>query len=132
MRLRFSLRLLFVAFTLLAVVPYLLVIRPTKMGERLVAAGERGDYEAVDALLHGDDWRTMSVGEITRRSEGEIDRVFVEMFPRDWADWCTGRRRLLLRIARHRDANGSHVEWTEDTDIVARATGLRISPLTIY
>jgi len=126
MRLRFSLRLVFVVVTLSAIANYCFVTRPTELAKRFVAAAERGDFETFNNLLRESDWQIHRSASMLTDRVGPIDRVYVEIFPREWSDWWSCRRRLILRTARHTDENGRHVEWSEDDEIVASVAGLKL------
>jgi hypothetical protein len=127
-RFRFSLRGVLVAATVCAVLLYLGVARPTMLANRLVAAANAQDMDAVDALVAEKDWREEDEGGLPRDRATRRDHIYADLFPRDWSDWLGCRRRIVLRIARHRDTNGQHVEWTQDIDFVSSATGIRVSP----
>jgi hypothetical protein len=122
MRLRFSLRLAFILLTVAAVALYWLVARPTILANQFVSAINSRDFEAAKKQLP-DFWLFNS--DIKHRG-ATIDRVYAEIFPREWSDIWTAQRRVILRLARHNDNHGQHVEWTEDTDIVARLRGLEM------
>ena len=117
MRLRFSLRLAFVVTTLLAAALYWFVARPTILAHRFAAAVNKRDYETAKPLLP-DFWL------FSAQPDNSIDLVFVEVLPREWSDIWNSQRRLILRLGRHQNAEGRHVEWTEDTDVVAHINGL--------
>jgi hypothetical protein len=121
MRLRFSLRLVFVAFTLVAVAIYWLVARPTILANRFVAAITERDYELAMSLLTN---KTLWVFDHGPGRTAVVDRIYTEVLPREPTDIWTCRRRIIFRVACHDDTEGRHVEWTEDTDIVARPIGL--------
>jgi hypothetical protein len=120
MRLRFSLRLLFVIITVFAVALYWCVVRPTIIANQFVAAVNNRDFKAARQMLP--DFWIFNI----RPDAPPLDLVYAEVFPREWTDLRISQRRLIVRIARHYDKRGQHVEWTEDTDIVARPQGLQI------
>jgi hypothetical protein len=128
MRARFSLRLILVAIGIFAVMLYVCVVRPTMLANRFVAAVNEQDMDAVDAFLGGKDWREESYTGLTRDRATRTDHIYADLIPRDLSDWLGCRRRIVLRIARHLDSNGQHVEWTEDIDLGSRATGITIWP----
>src|SRR5438309_11397074 len=121
MRLRFSLRLLFVLITMLAIALYWFVDRPTLLANRFVAAITARDYELAMSLLTN---KTLWVFDHGPQRTAVIDRIYTEVLPREWKDIWMCRRRIIFRVAYHDDTEARHVEWTEDTDIVARPTGL--------
>jgi hypothetical protein len=98
------------------------------LAQRLVAAVKSGDLFAVDKLLGSDAWREWTSHDILLWRATRTDGVYAELFPREASDWLRCRRRIVVRIARRRDVDGRHTEWTEDIDLVARATGISISP----
>jgi hypothetical protein len=121
-RLRFSLRWLFVAFTFLAVALYLSVIRPTLLAHKFVSAVSRQDFsEAKNLMVSSVRWSRI----VDQKNLPDPDHIFADLLPWDWRDVLHARRRIVLRIARHNDYRGAHVEWTEDSDVVATALGLR-------
>jgi hypothetical protein len=128
MRPRFSLRWLLIGFTIVSVAFYVAIIRPTAMAQRFVVAIERNDFDAAHSLLREDDRRISIAAGKLRDRVGPIDRMFIEIFPRNWQDLWACQRRLLLRTARHDDTNGRYVDWTEDTEIVAGIAGLQVIP----
>jgi hypothetical protein len=117
---RFSLRLVFFAFTLSAAVLYWCIARPTILANRFVAAVNNHDFASAKALLP-DFWLFNP-----RSGATPPDMVYAEVFPREWTDLQMFQRRIILRVGRHRDTHGQHVEWTEDTDMVARPQGLEV------
>ena len=74
------------------------------------------------------NWREVDESGLTRDRRDAHDHIYADLFPRDWSDWLGCRRRIVVRIARHSDTNGQHTEWTEDIDLVSRATGISIWP----
>ena len=121
MRLRFSLRLVFVSVTLVAVAIYWLVARPTILANRFVAAITERDYESAMSLLTN---KTLWVFDHGPGRTAVVDRIYTEVLPRESTDIWMCRRRIIFRVAYHDDTEDRHVEWTEDTDIVARPIGL--------
>ena len=121
MRLRFSLRLILVGITLAALALYWLFVRPTQLANRFVAAIKARDYETARSLLHEDFWA------FPPQTPLRVDFIYAEVRPREWNDIWHLQRRLILRVACHTDeSNGQHIEWTDDTDVVARILGLEI------
>jgi hypothetical protein len=127
MRIRFSLRVILVGTATLSILLYLFVVRPTSLANRFVAAVNAQDMDAVDAFL-ADSWRKDEYSVLTRDAATRTDHIYADLFPRDWSDWLGCRRRIVLRIARQSDSNGRHTEWSEDIDLVSRATGISIWP----
>lgn len=121
MRPRFSLRLVFVAATLVAIALYWFIVRPTATANRFTTAVSKHDYSTARSLLHDDFW----VFEPQPKSIAEsIDLVYAEVLPREWSDIWRCQRRIILRVGRHADGIRRHVEWTEDTDVVAHINSL--------
>ena len=116
MRLRFSIRLLLGIVTLSAIGLYVLFVRPTVVANRFVRLIQQGDYDAAYRLFWG------PTPQIFHDSDPNhsIDWVYAEVLPREWSDIWAFRRRVLLRLSFHDDMNGRHVEWRENSDIVAR------------
>jgi hypothetical protein len=121
MKLRFSLRLVFVVFTLSAATLYWCIARPTILANRFVAAITAHDYELAMSLLTG---KTLWVFDHGPGRTAVVDRIYTEVLPRESTDIWSCRRRIIFRVAYHDDTEARHVEWTEDTDIVAGPTGL--------
>lgn len=121
MKLRFSLRLVFVIATLSALALYWLVARPTILANRFVAAITAHDYELAMSLLTS---KTVWVFDHGPGRTAVVDRIYTEVLPRDLTDIWKFRRRIIFRVAYHDDTEARHVEWTEDTDILARPIGL--------
>jgi hypothetical protein len=96
------------------------------LATRFLVAAEAGDFDTFNDLLRENDRQIHRIAGTLIDRVGPIDRVYVELFPRASSDWWSGRRRLILRTARHTDDHGRHVEWSEDEDFVATATGLRL------
>jgi hypothetical protein len=123
---RFSLRLVLVAFALLSVLLYVLIIRPTTLANRFVDAVGRRDYDAAQALMsNAGEWD----GVVNPPQVFKADRVYAELMPREWEDVWSCERRIVLRVARHNDRNENYVDWTEDTDVVAHPHGLKVQML---
>jgi hypothetical protein len=121
MRLRFSLRLVFVAATLVAIALYWFIVRPTAMANLFTTAVRERDYATARSLLHDDFWALLPQPKSLTES---IDLVYAEVLPREWSDIWHCQRRIILRVGRHADGIGRHVEWTEDTDVVAHINSL--------
>jgi hypothetical protein len=124
MRLRFSLRLAFVVLTGSALALYWLVARPTILANRFVDAITGHDYESAMSLLTN---RTLWVFDHGPERTAVVDRIYTEVLPRETTDVWMCRRRIIFRVAYHDDTEARHVEWTEDTDIIARSNGLVVS-----
>jgi hypothetical protein len=119
---RFSLRLLLVAFGIFAVLLYVFIVRPTVIAEKFIVAVSRQDFDAAKVLVKGEySWRRL----VEQANLPQPDHVYADLIPREWQDIWRGRRRIVLRVARHNDYRGGHVEWTEDTEIIAGIRGLR-------
>ncbi len=99
---------------------YWCVARPTILANRFVAAVNNRDFRAARDLLP-DFWLFDG-----RPNAPRPDMVYAEVFPREWTDLHMFQRRIIVRIGRHYDNQGQHVEWTEDSDIVVRPQGLEV------
>jgi hypothetical protein len=121
MRLRFSLRLAFVVLTVSALALYWLVARPTILANRFIAAITAHDYESAMCLLTS---KTLWEFDHGPGRSAVIDRIYTEVLPRESIDIWMCRRRIIFRVAYHDDTEARHVEWTEDTDVVAGPSGL--------
>jgi hypothetical protein len=122
---RFSLRLLFFVITLMAVALYLFVVRPTTLAQKYVDAVSRLDYDTAKKMMIGDfPWSRI----VEQSNLPDPDHIYAEIMPREWQDMWRGRRRIIFRVARHNDYRGAHVEWTEDTDIISSARGVKAIP----
>jgi hypothetical protein len=131
MRPRFSVRLLLIVFAVLAVVCYVLLARPTLMAERFASAVNNRDYGAAHSLLRDQRfWRRSSFFAIyTPQSATPTSKtvlIYAEVLPREWSDIWSFQRRLIFRVALVDDNDGRHVEWTEDTEMVAHIDGLEV------
>lgn len=123
MSLRFSLRLLFIFLSLSAFALYWYVVRPSTIANRFVAAVNNHDFATAKSFVEGDLWPLSPTKHDRART---VDLVYAEAFPREWTDLVKFERRLILRVGCHSDTNGQHVEWTEDTDLVAGIMGIEI------
>src|SRR6185437_13165793 len=62
-----------------------------------------------------------------------VDRIYVDVLPRDWNDIWSGRRRIAFRVAYHEVTDyGGHINWTRDSDVVARINGVEATDLPGY
>ena len=125
MRPRFSIRWLFVIVTLSAVALYALFVRPTVFANRFVKSIEQRDFEDAYGLFREDPPLIAGRPILPSRS---IALLYAEVLPREWSDIWSFQRRILFRVGFQDDSNGRHVEWTEDTEIVANIDGLRGDP----
>src|SRR4051812_25986704 len=107
-RIRFSLRVLFIATSLVATTTYLLLVRPTAVAKRFVAAINKGDFAEARVLLN--DQAALEFQNAADRSI-DIDRVFAEVAPRDWSDIWRCRRRVTLDVQYRRESEGQRVDW---------------------
>jgi hypothetical protein len=123
MRLRFSLRLIFVVTTLSAIALYWFVVRPGRLADRFVSAVNGRDYETARRMLP--DFWLFKADAVEHTVP--IDLVYAEVLPAEWADYRCCQRRIILRVGRHNDSGGAHIEWTEDTDVVACPHRLKIT-----
>jgi hypothetical protein len=124
LRLRFSIRWLLVLIAATATLCYVLFVRPTVVAHRFVEVIKHRDYTAARGLL----LRRWPHGIKPPLSDTEsITFAYAEVLPREWGDIWALQRRLILRIRRHDDSGGRHVEWTRDWDVIAHVHGLEIT-----
>lgn len=121
MRPRFSLRLILVVVALSAGALYFGCVRPTMVAQRFVAAVMRRDFVAASQLAGDDRWQA-----VVQPNGSRADWVYAELVPREWADCWRCERHIILRVSQHSDHDGGYRDWTEDTDVVAGPTGVRI------
>jgi hypothetical protein len=131
MRPRFSVRWLLLAFAVLAAVCYLLFERPTVIAERFVAAVHQRDYATAQALLQrphlwsGGESFALYVPRSREKSARTV-LMYAEVLPREWSDIWRFQRRVIFRAALQDDSDGRHIEWSEDTQMVAHVGGLEV------
>jgi hypothetical protein len=91
---RFSLRWLLVAFTLVAVVLYVLFVHPTIAANRFVAAVNRGDFSQLESLGLLRNLQTYN-------KDYTFEKVTVraKLKPRAWRDVYKFRRNVDVRVA---------------------------------
>jgi hypothetical protein len=95
------------------------------LANQFVSAVVRNDYVTAKSLLtEADDWDRVVNGQNNLKA----DRVYAELLPREWDDVWRCQRRIVLRVARHDDRDGNYVDWTEDSDFVARPQGVELRP----
>ncbi len=131
MRPRFSIRLLLLVITVLAATCYVLLVRPTVIAKRFVAAVNERDQLAAQSLLpRRDFWigrEFLAISNPPGKDEtARLVFVYAEVLPREWNDICSFERRIIFRAGFHDDRGGRHIEWTEDTQLVARCNGLEM------
>jgi hypothetical protein len=84
-----------VSFVVFGVLLYFLVARPTVIAKQFVAAEERGDYEAAEALSTADpNFLTYSISKLPQ----PVTAV-VELAPRTWRDVIHRRRVITVGVA---------------------------------
>ena len=130
MRPRFSVRLLLLFITVLAATCYVLLVRPTVIAKRFVAAvNERNQLAAQSLLPNRDFWigrEFLAISNPPEKDEtARLVFVYAEVLPREWNDICAFQRRIIFRASFHDDRNGRHIEWTEDTQLVAHFNGMK-------
>jgi hypothetical protein len=132
MRPRFSIRLLLLLIAVVAATCYVLLVRPTEIAKRFVAAVNERDHLAAKSLLPKRDFWSgrdfIAISNPPSKSEPtRIVSVYAEILPRDWSDIWSFQRRVIFRAGFHDDRDGRHIEWTEDTQLVARFNGLKMA-----
>jgi hypothetical protein len=130
MRPRFSVRLLLVIFAVLAAACYLVFARPTVIAERFVAAVKARDFRVAELLLKPQRFRSganLIAYYMSPSAEPTTKAVLIyaEVLPREWSDIWSFQRRVIFRVAFHDDTDGRHIEWAEDTRLVAGFDGVR-------
>jgi hypothetical protein len=130
MRPRFSVRLLLVIVALLAAACYVLLVRPSVIAARFVTAVNNRDYRLAESLLKPKFPTGVNlVAHYTAPSPNPQIKtvlIYAEVMPREWSDIWLFQRRVIFRAALHDDTEGRHVEWVEDTRLVAGVDGVRI------
>jgi hypothetical protein len=130
MRPRFSVRVLLVVVSVLAFVCYLLLVRPSVLADQFVAAVNQRDFMAANSLLLHRSSRLnekFTEFETVAPDSKRIAFIYAEVLPREWRDIRSCQRRLIFRVGIHDDSNGRHIEWVEDTPMLARWDGLHVS-----
>lgn len=117
-RIRFTVRLLFVATAVLAVALYVLYVRPTSIAQRFVAAIMSHDFSAAKSLVVGEGLSDLD------DETAHVDRFYAEVLPREWDDIRKCQRRVIFRVVRHDVTEGRRIDWTADTDLIARINGV--------
>jgi hypothetical protein len=129
MRPRFSIRLLLVVITASATLCYVLFVRPTVLAQRFVDAVNERDYQTARSLLRSDfySFRDFFAFYIPgKRSDRSAALIYAEVLPREWGDLWSFQRRFIFRVGLQDDSDGRHIEWTEDTEMVAFIDGVDV------
>ena len=109
----------------MAVVLYVLYVRPTLTANRFVAAVMRCDFSTANSLLVG-----LELPGLDDES-GKIEQIYAEVLPREWEDICKCQRKIVVRHVHHQEEGGRRVDWTSDTDLVAGFHGRVLTTLAI-
>jgi hypothetical protein len=130
MRPRFSLRWFLFGIAVLAAVCYVLPVRPTVIADQFVAAVNARDYAAAQSLFRNPI--TLTAVDFNAliapgRESTTTAFIYAEVLPRQWRDIGSFQRRLIFRVRFHDDRDGRHLEWTQDTPLVARWSGLDLA-----
>jgi hypothetical protein len=104
---------------------YVLYVRPTLVANRFVAAVMRHDYQAAKSLVIGRKLRGLDGGLKS------VDQVYAEVLPREWEDIRKCQRKVIFRLIQHLEDGGKRIDWTDDTDLVAQFSGVKIAPSMI-
>ena len=100
MRPRFSLRWLLIAFTIMSVAFYILIIRPTTIAQRFVTALNRGDVTALRMLADGvQDSLLNSLHQQDKNIKLEDVKFSAEIRPQTWRDIYKFRRDVWLHLS---------------------------------
>ena len=116
-----------IAFTLLAVVFYVCFVRPTVLAKRFVAAIERGDYQAADAMCLGEDPHFVSEAHDEMRDPGPVT---AKVEPRSWRNVWKMNRIIEVGIIQSTEVKtnaGQLVRTGLHFDAVAGVFGVRPS-----
>jgi hypothetical protein len=116
-RIRFTIRLMFVITAVLAVTLYILFVRPTLIANRFVARIMSRDYPTVNSLLVSHEMPGLD------DETGTVEKIYAEVLPREWEDICKCQRKIVVRFIHHQDEGGRRVDWTSDIDLVAGFNG---------
>jgi hypothetical protein len=122
MRPRFSLRWLLVSFTVLAVIFYLLFVRPTQVAQSFVDRVNAGNYWELFSELQRQP-RTSANNE----SGGLWGKsLFASVSPRSWSDIFQCRRRFSLRFEYSNDVISRVISKPDSFWYVGYATPLKV------
>ena len=99
------------------------IVRPTSLAQRFVVAVMQHDFDRAGSML-----RTRSDWVRIARPDGseKADRIYAELQPREWGDVWNCRRRIRVTVSRHSEKSGAYVDWTEDSELIARPQGLEV------
>jgi hypothetical protein len=108
----------------------LVFARPTVIAERFVAAVKARDFRVAELLLKPQRFRSganLIAYYMSPSAEPTTKAVLIyaEVLPREWSDIWSFQRRVIFRVAFHDDTDGRHIEWAEDTRLVAGFDGVR-------
>jgi hypothetical protein len=127
MRLRFSLRMIFVIVTLLGI-SLCVVLQPTVIAKKFVAMVNGNDYKTAKSLLNDESLWSFDYGPERHVS---IARIYAELLPLEWQDFRNCRRRVCFQVLYQETTGGRHVEWNENTNIRACIGGLKVEEFDI-
>ena len=128
MRPRFSLRWMLIAFNLLAVVLYVLSIRPTAIATQFVNRVNSGDLSEFHALDTGlgmtvqDNIRGFSQGTHTI----EIVGTSATLKPRTFSDFFMLRRSIEVSTEFRQEVAGAEQSVSAGFNLIANASGIRV------
>jgi hypothetical protein len=114
-----------IALTLLTVLFYACLIRPTANARRFVAAIERGDYQAADAMCLGDDGHFVSTADA---SVSEPITVTAIIEPWSWRNVWKMKRLIEVRMIGDTEVKiyaGQHIRSGIYFRAVAGVLGIR-------
>jgi hypothetical protein len=87
-----------------------------------VNAINKRDYYAAGSFLS----EHMSLDLLRPVSGRSITFLYAEVLPREWRDIWSFQRRFIFRVGFKDTTNGRHVEWIEDTQMVAFIDGVAV------
>jgi hypothetical protein len=119
---RFSMRLLMIFAVVVAVLAYILFVRPTAVAEHFAISVAQRNYSTAASFLGDQGFWAFYKQSISPGTT--IDSVDVEVLPRQWSDVWLFRRRLLLHVCVRDDSDEQHVVWTETTNAIAYINGV--------
>lgn len=120
MRPRFSLRLLMIAVTLLAIACYWFFVRPTAIAQRFVSAVGEKNYQQAESLCFDVDSKFLSE-TLDKIGNAEVQ---VEIQPRDWQDIWKLQRRMILKVVPKEPLPNSNEWYGAGAWIIATAAGI--------
>ena len=129
MRPRFSIRLALIVICLLAALCYVLFVRPSEVAYEFAEAVNARDYQRASSLLRDDFWSRRNFFAFFTPGKGSntsATLIYAEVLPRERRDIWSFQRRFIFRVGLKDTSDGRHVEWVEDTQMVAFIDGVDV------